>query len=329
MGYKQSGVDIEKGDEFVKRIQKKVRSTYGPRVVEGIGGFASLFKGRDDHFLAAATDGVGTKILLAKKCQDYSSIGIDLVAMCANDLICTGATPLFFLDYIACVKLDLKISQEIIDGIVEGCRQSSMALIGGETAEMPGVYSQDDCDLAGFAVGEVHKDQVLDGKKIKIGDSLIGIRSSGIHSNGLSLFRQLAERAALSLWKEALTPTRIYVSLAHKLLHQSNFTVKGMAHITGGGVQNISRVNQNFNYEISNWPKYNQIPKIFSFLSEALKFNQNELFKTFNMGIGLVLVVDEASKCLEYLQSIGEEAFFLGNVSAGNGKVLLADRLHE
>jgi phosphoribosylformylglycinamidine cyclo-ligase len=226
INYKESGVDIEKGDLFVERITKMVRSTYNKQVVSGIGGFCALYALDPERYLASSTDGVGTKIKLAIELNRHDTIGIDLVAMCVNDLICSGARPLFFLDYFASSNLDLNVSESVLKGIVEGCLQAQMALIGGETAEMPGMYQAGDYDLAGFSVGEVHKVDLIDGLNLKDGDSLLGIASSGFHSNGFSLVRKLLElkNADDDLKMDCLTPTKIYVKSILSLLksHKKN-----------------------------------------------------------------------------------------------------------
>ena len=209
--YKDAGVDIEAGDLFVERIKEKVKRTCGERVVSGVGGFACLYDVDGERYLAAGTDGVGTKLLVAQKLGIHNSIGIDLVAMCINDILCTGARGLFFMDYLATGKLDVSVSEQIVEGIVDGCLQAKVALIGGETAEMPGMYGVGKYDLAGFAVGEVYKKDVIDGSRVQNGDAIVGIASSGIHSNGLSLARLLGrEENDEEYWKELLVPTRIY-----------------------------------------------------------------------------------------------------------------------
>ena len=316
ISYKDAGVDVGRGDEFIERIKEKVRSTYSARVVAGVGGFAALYD-MGDRYLATGTDGVGTKLKLAQILDIHNTIGIDLVAMCVNDILCTGATPLFFLDYLACGKLQLPVAESIIEGIVEGCRQGKLALIGGETAEMPGMYEDDEYDLAGFAVGEVKKEDLIDGQKVKEGDQLVGVASSGIHSNGYSLVRALIDSNERELLRQALTPTKIYVPTVGSVLH----LVKGLAHITGGGVENIPRINENFDYHLSHLPS--DIPSIFSVLRERSGLAKDELYRTFNMGVGMVVVTDQAQRLIKELEIMGEKCWIMGEVKKGNGQVLL------
>ncbi|MFN8370774.1 MAG: phosphoribosylformylglycinamidine cyclo-ligase [Bacteriovoracaceae bacterium] len=317
MDYKDSGVDVEKGDQFVENIKKKIQKTYNAKVVGGVGGFAALYEVSPEKYLASGTDGVGTKVKLAQKLGIHNTIGIDLVAMCVNDVATTGATPLFFLDYLATGKLDLKVSEEIIEGVVEGCLQSEMALIGGETAEMPGVYSEGVYDLAGFCVGEVLKKDLICGQNINEGDILIGISSSGFHSNGYSLVRKLIQDNELDLARECLTPTRIYVKLIKELKKEFGNSLKGLAHITGSGVYNIPRINETWGYEINNWPTLDEVPKCMKTLAERSKLSRIELMKTFNMGIGLVMLCSKERKneIFEFLKSKNEKCFPVGYVT--------------
>lgn len=313
ISYKDAGVDIEKGDALVEKIKRKVQSTCGPRVVSGVGGFACLYDIDGDRMLAAGTDGVGTKLIVAQECGIHHTIGIDLVAMCANDIVCTGAKGLFFMDYLATGALDLGVSEQIIDGIVEGCRQANLALIGGETAEMPGVYEEGTYDLAGFAVGEVFKKDLIDGSLVQEGDYIVGIASSGIHSNGLSLARKLisAQEAA---WKELLTPTTIYCSDIDSLNREA---IHGLAHITGGGLCNVARMNEGFDYHIDVVP---ELLPIFSLLKERSALSAEELYRTFNMGVGMVVVTSDPT---HVQQSVRGESWVLGRVHKGSGRVFL------
>ena len=322
ISYKDAGVDIEKGDALVESIKSKVSRTYGERVKSGVGGFACLYES-GDRLLAAGTDGVGTKLMIAQELNIHHTIGIDLVAMCVNDILCTGAKPLFFMDYLACGKLDVETSSQILDGIVEGCLQSESALIGGETAEMPGMYPDGKYDLAGFSVGEVFPDRLIDGSKIQEGHSLIALPSSGVHSNGFSLLRKLIEMKEVDLMKKALTPTKIYWNSVKGLLGDN--LLSGLAHITGGGLSNISRLNQNFNYQITSMEVFDKAPEIFKILKERSGLDNFELFRTFNMGMGMVLISSSPQKVLAHLKEIGEEAYLLGEVKSGEGKVLLPD----
>lgn len=321
--YKEAGVDMDKGDAFVEKIKKMVHSTYGPEVYQGVGGFAALYQIGPDRFLASGTDGVGTKLKVAQHLQIHHTIGIDLVAMCANDILCTGARPLFFLDYFACGKLDLNTSESIIQGIVEGCKQSQMALIGGETAEMPGMYAEDEYDLAGFAVGEVDRVHLIDGSQSKEGDTLIGIASSGLHSNGFSLVRKLILSEEKELLQQALTPTRIYCRLIHSILQKYKGVIKGMAHITGGGFWNICRINEKLDYRITFVPPLEQIPEIFGILQKRSGLQQVDLYETFNMGVGFVLLTDQPEILVSALKEQNETFWILGKTETGTGKLKL------
>lgn len=320
ISYKDAGVDIEKGDLFVERIKAKVARTYGSRVVSGVGGFACLFD-MGEKYLAAGTDGVGTKLKIAFDLNTHNTIGIDLVAMCVNDILCTGATPLFFMDYLACGKLELEVSEAVIDGVVEGCLQSGCALIGGETAEMPGFYAPGEYDLAGFAVGEVVKGELLGGEKVKVGQKLVGIASSGVHSNGHSLVRRLINKSEVKLCQDALVPTRIYHQLVEKIKAQK-ITMTGMAHITGGGLSNIARMNEALDYNITKLPNPGERAAIFEVLIERSKLSAKELYETFNMGVGLVIATDRADELVQFLRNeCGESAFIMGEVTSGSGMV--------
>ena len=314
ISYEQAGVDRDKGDLFVERIQKKVRSTYGKEVKSGVGGFASLFDIGEGKYLAAGCDGVGTKLKIAQQLNIHNTIGIDLVAMCANDVICTGAKPHFFLDYIACGKLDLAVSEAIIDGIVEGCKQSTMALVGGETAEMPGMYSDGEYDLAGFCVGEVLEKKLIDGSKLQEGDELVALASSGLHSNGFSLVRKLVKENETELLKQCLTPTRIYVKSIAAALSQKDFSLKGFAHITGSGFLNVPRINYKFGYHFEQFPK---VMPLFQTLQERAKLEPLEMFSTFNMGTGFVIAVakGQGKKVAEFFEQQGEQAMLAGRVT--------------
>lgn len=311
ISYKDAGVDIEKGDEFVRRISKLVRSTYSKAVKSGVGGFASLYDVGGGKYLAAGTDGVGTKLKIAQQLGKHDTIGIDLVAMCVNDVVCTGARPLFFLDYIGCGKLDLATSEAIVKGIVDGCRQAGCALVGGETAEMPGMYDDGEYDLAGFSVGEVKKSKLIDGKKLQAGDELVGIASSGVHSNGFSLVRKLIPDHEEALLALSLTPTRIYVKPVLAALEK--FPIRGLAHITGSGFLNIPRINEKFAYRIHALPEK---PGIYKVLAERSGLEAAELFTTFNMGLGFVLAVKKGSgeKLAAFLRKKSEPAMVIGEV---------------
>jgi phosphoribosylformylglycinamidine cyclo-ligase len=301
--YKDSGVDINKGDELVEAIKKKVKSTYG-------------------KLLSVGTDGVGTKLKIAQQLGIHNTIGIDLVAMCVNDILCTGATPLLFLDYLACGKLDLKVSNFLIDGIVDGCKQSECALIGGETAEMPGVYGDDEYDLAGFAVGEVFKNDLIDGKKMREGNTIIGLPSSGLHSNGYSLVRKIINKD--EHLKMALTPTRIYHKTISPILKQHRDIILGMAHITGSGFLNISRMNPNFDYIVENLPGFDEIPPIFSILKNLAQLDIKEMYQTFNMGVGFTIVTNNPDRLTRCLDDMSEKYWVLGKTVKGTEKIILS-----
>jgi len=324
--YRESGVDIDKGDRFVDMIRNKL----SPDERENIGLFGGLFdisKFNLKHpLLVASTDGVGTKLLLAKEANRYDTIGIDLVAMCVNDVITTGAKPLFFLDYMASAEIELKTASKVIDGIIEGCKQAGCILLGGETAEMPGVYQKGEYELAGFAVGIVERERVINGSRIKVGDVLVGIPSSGIHSNGISLARKaLFEKKGYSydfrpvspgksLIEELLVPTRIYVKLVLDLLEK--YSILGIAHITGGGLMgNIVRIVPEGAEPVINWECIKPHP-IFSIIQDAGEIEDEEMRKVFNMGIGLVLVLnrEEGERMVSYLGSMGEGANVIGEI---------------
>ncbi|MFB9274863.1 phosphoribosylformylglycinamidine cyclo-ligase [Cohnella cellulosilytica] len=333
--YKQAGVDIAAGNEAVERMKKHVKRTFRPEVLTGLGGFGGLFGLNKDKYeepvLVSGTDGVGTKLKLAFAMDKHDTIGIDAVAMCVNDVIVTGAEPLFFLDYLACDKVIPEKIEAIVKGIADGCEQAGCALIGGETAEMPGMYSEGEYDIAGFTVGIVDRPKAIDGSTIKVGDAVIGFASSGIHSNGFSLVRRLlleqkgysltdkpAELEGRTLGDVLIEPTRIYVKQILKLLE--SVSVKGMAHITGGGfIENIPRVlPEGVNVDINrgSWP----VLPIFSLLQQAGSITDRDMYTTFNMGIGMVLVVPEAqaAQALEIAKANGEQAYRIGTVTEGS-----------
>ncbi len=333
--YRQAGVDIEAGYEAVSRIKKHVQKTVRPEVLGGLGGFGGMFDLSKFHLeepvLVSGTDGVGTKLMLAFMMDKHDTIGIDAVAMCVNDIIVQGAEPLFFLDYIACGKAYPEKIESIVKGIADGCQQAGCALIGGETAEMPGMYGEEEYDLAGFAVGIVDKKKMIAGQNIQAGDVLIGLSSNGIHSNGYSLVRKaLLEDGKLSLHEtygdlghtlgeELLRPTKIYVKPILEVLKK--FEVKGMAHITGGGfIENIPRMlPEGIGAEIDygSWP----IQPIFNILEEVGKLDRKEMFNIFNMGIGMVLAVDakDLVDVIELLEQQGEKAYIIGRTVNGEG----------
>ncbi len=327
LSYRDAGVDIKAGNSLVERIKPHAKATFRPEVLTGLGGFGALFELPVNRYrkpvLVAGTDGVGTKLKLAIESQRYDGVGIDLVAMCVNDLIVQGAEPLFFLDYYATGKLNVDIASAVIAGIAEGCKLSGAALIGGETAEMPGMYAKGDFDLAGFCVGIVERDEIIDGSSCAKGDTLIGIASSGPHSNGYSLIRKVLEISGQSLTspfeKDTLgdalmAPTKIYVKTILELLKLH--PVKAISHITGGGLtENLPRVlpnNLTAEIDLNAWTK----PEIFNWLSQQGNISNEELLRTFNCGIGMVLCVnanDEAA-VLKSLNQLGEQAWNIGHL---------------
>jgi len=333
--YKKAGVNIDAGEEVVQSIKAMVRTTFRPEVLTDIGGFAGFFRPNlhafKDPVFAAATDGVGTKLKIAFMLDKHDTVGIDAVAMCVNDLIVQGAEPLFFLDYLAVGKLDVDKATEIIGGVVEGCRQAGCALLGGETAEMPGFYPPGEYDLAGFAVGIAEKENIITGEHIAPGDILIGVASSGLHSNGFSLVRKvLLEHAGLSLdqflpelgctlGEELLKPTIIYVPLILPLLRR--YELKGIAHITGGGLElNLPRIlpaGLKALLRKKSW----EVPPAFPFIQKYGHVEEREMFRTFNMGIGMVLVTapEISALVLEQIRSTGEKAWEIGLIAEKKG----------
>ena len=329
--YKDAGVDIDAGNALVDRIKPLVASTRRPEVMAGLGGFGGLFALTPDRYeepvLVSGTDGVGTKLMLALALQRHDTIGIDLVAMCVNDVLVQGAEPLFFLDYFACGKLDVDVAASVIGGIAKGCEQAGAALIGGETAEMPDMYSDGEYDLAGFCVGVVERARIIDGASIKAGDALLGIASSGPHSNGYSLIRKVLERTGEVDIGDApasvrlLTPTRIYVKAIMALMQ--TLSIKGLAHITGGGItENLPRIlDDSVHAEIDtgSW----QQGEIFDWLASNGNIETDEMRRTFNCGVGMIVVVanGDVDAALRSLSESGETAWHIGRVVAGTGEV--------
>ena len=331
ISYKESGVDREAGDFLVEKIKKLVGRTYNNRVLSGVGGFAALYDMGGDRYLASGTDGVGTKLKLAQDLNLHHTIGEDLVAMCVNDILCTGARPLFFLDYFATGKLDVELAAQVVEGISNGCLQASMALIGGETAEMPGMYKEGEYDLAGFAVGEVDKKNLIDGQQISSGDSLVALCSSGAHSNGYSLLRLLLEQepfATRNHWAlKALVPTTIYAKIISKLIekfnNQEGKSIKGLAHITGSGLYNIPRINPQFDYLLNNLPGDHEIPALFSWIKNISGLAQSELYQTFNMGLGMVIATDKGKEVQAFCKDQKISSFIVGTIMKGTGRVIV------
>jgi phosphoribosylformylglycinamidine cyclo-ligase len=331
--YRQAGVDIEAGNEFVRRITPLVRSTFRPEVLTDLGGFGGLFRFDPSRYrepvLVSGTDGVGTKLKIAFLMEKHDTVGIDLVAMSVNDIAVSGAEPLFFLDYFATGKLAIGVAETVVSGIAEGCRQAGCALIGGETAEMPSFYPEGEYDLAGFAVGVVDRPKIINGRDITPGDLLIGLASSGLHSNGFSLARRvLLEDAGLtvssrvddlshSIGETLLMPTRIYVRTVSKLI--AAHRIKGIAHITGGGItENLPRVFPRGvlgRIHRSGWT----VPPIFSLIQRVGSVDDDEMYRVFNMGIGLILVVpaEQADEVVASARRAGETAWIIGEVAQG------------
>jgi phosphoribosylformylglycinamidine cyclo-ligase len=334
--YRDAGVDIDAGDELVERIKPHVKRSMRKEVLGGIGGFGALVEVPLDRYrkpvLVSGTDGVGTKLRLAIDTRRHDGVGIDLVAMCVNDVIVQGAEPLFFLDYFASGKLDVDVGERVIAGIVEGCVQAGCALVGGETAEMPGMYHGADYDLAGFCVGVVEKDAIIDGSKVRAGDVVLGLPSSGPHSNGFSLIRKIlevskadvhADLEGISLIERLMAPTRIYVKPLLKLM--SEISLHGLAHITGGGlVDNIPRVLPD-DLEVvltrSAWPR----DPVFTWLQSQGKIADPEMYRVFNCGIGMVIVLaaDQAERAIGVLRDAGQKALVIGEVRKGTHGVVI------
>lgn len=329
LSYRDAGVDIDAGDAFIDVIKPVAKRTQREGCISGLGGFGALFQVPQQYqepILVSGTDGVGTKLKLAFDLNKHDTIGIDLVAMCVNDVLVQGAEPLFFLDYFATGKLTPDVAAQVVEGIGEGCVQANAALIGGETAEMPGMYQSGEYDLAGFCVGAVEKSAIIDGSKVKAGDQLIGLGSSGAHSNGYSLIRKVIDTYQVPLDTQidghtlsdiVLAPTKIYVRSVLSLMNE--LPVHALAHITGGGIPgNLNRVlpdDCHASVRESAW----QWPELFTWLMETANIEKSEMYRTFNCGVGMILVVDEqhAEQALAHLNNAGESAFLLGEVKAG------------
>lgn len=333
--YKDSGVDIVAGDALVDWLQDQnssgTRNNKTPiieglqkKLLSGIGGFASIFKMDFPEIkkpcLVSSTDGVGTKVKLASYYEDYSTVGQDLVAMCVNDLLCTGARPLFFLDYYATSKLKLNAAKEFLSGVKRACELAECLLVGGETAEMPGVYHDNDFDCAGFVVGIVDEEKILNPSKVQVGDVLIGIESSGFHSNGYSLLRKIYEQDLNSVRSILMKPTHIYVDVFHAL--NKSFDIHGCAHITGSGIQNIPRMlPKNMKAQVRLW----EIPECFLDVQKKANLNTEKLLETFNCGVGLVICLSEGQvdSALSMIQKFGYKSFRIGKISAHQGEPMV------
>lgn len=325
VSYADAGVSIDAGNRLVEKIKTMARQTHTPNVIGGIGGFASLFalpSGLKEPILVSSTDGVGTKLKLAIEMNHHETIGQDLVAMCVNDLIVVGATPLFFLDYFACGKLKDQ-AEVIIQSIAEGCKIGQLALVGGETAEMPGLYADGDYDLAGFCVGVVEKEKMIDGRAIRPGDLIIGLPSSGVHSNGYSLVRKVLEKHAISpqtafegqtLGQVLLAPTRIYTKAILSLVREN--LMKGAAHITGGGIiENVPRILPEHTKAVIQTSAWSR-PRFFNWLQTTGPIDEAEMWRTFNMGIGMVIIIEpkQANQTLALLKDAGESPLIMGEI---------------
>ena len=340
MDYKQAGVDIEAGRSFVEQIKQDVQNTYRPEVLGGLGGFGGYFQlpsGYQEPVLVSGTDGVGTKLKIAQELNRHDTVGVDLVAMCVNDILTSSAEPLFFLDYLATGKLNSQQLAEVVRGIGLGCLQSGCALLGGETAEMPGFYQLGEYDIAGFCVGVVEKSKLLDGSQVQVGDIAIGLSSSGVHSNGFSLVRKIVATNNLSwnhqpktlagqtLGEALLTPTQIYVKPILEALKQ-DIEIHGMAHITGGGLpENLPRClgqGKSIRVNLNSW----SILPIFQWLAEVGDVSFEAMLETFNMGIGFVVIVspEQAESTINWFESQEVAAYSIGMVTEGNGSLILA-----
>ncbi|HEX9113419.1 MAG TPA: phosphoribosylformylglycinamidine cyclo-ligase [Nitrospirota bacterium] len=339
--YKDAGVDIDAGDYFVEKIKPYVKSTFRPEVMTHIGGFGGLFALRKyrEPVLVSGTDGVGTKLKVAFQMKRHDTVGIDLVAMCVNDIIVSGAEPLFFLDYFATGRLKPQEHADIVRGIAAGCKQAGCALIGGETAEMPSFYAEDEYDLAGFAVGAVEKKKIIDGKKIRPGDLLVGLASSGLHSNGYSLVRKvlfekagygvedtLSELGHTTLGEVLLTPTRIYAKTILALAKE--FDIRGMAHITGGGITgNTPRMlpkGMQARIRVGSW----EVPPIFKLVQKKAQVDDTEMYQDFNMGLGMILAVQkkQAEAVVKKAAKLGEKAWLVGEIVKGKQGVKYVEK---
>lgn len=334
--YKAAGVDVTAGYKGVELMKKAVQATYTDSVISDIGGFGGLYapqiKGMEEPILVSGTDGVGTKLKLAFLMDKHDTIGEDCVAMCANDVICTGASPMFFLDYMALGKNVPEKVATIVAGVAEGCKKANCSLVGGETAEMPGFYPEDEYDLAGFCVGVVDKKKIIDSKTIEVGDKVIGLKSSGVHSNGFSLVRKVfdvnkenlseyVEELGMTVGEALLAPTKIYVKPILKLLEEVK--VKGISHITGGGFyENLPRMlREGVSLKIDK--NSYEVPAIFKLIESRGNIPERDMYNTFNMGIGMAVIVpaNEVEKAIDILKDAGEEAYLIGEVVEGNKEI--------
>ena len=335
--YAEAGVDIDKGNLFISRIKPMVADTHRRGVLNDIGGFSGLFaigsENINNPVLVSSTDGVGTKLLVAKLCNRHDTIGIDLVAMCVNDVVVCGAKPLFFLDYFASSSLELDVATEVVRGIAKGCKLASCSLIGGETAEMPGLYQPGEYDLAGFSVGICDRDKLIDGNDIRVGDKIIGLASSGLHSNGYSLARKIffeeagkgvndyIDELGCTVGEELLTPTRIYVDSLVNILRRHK--INGLVHVTGGGfIDNVPRVLPPgcvAHIEPGSWP----VPPVFNYLQREGQVSESEMYRTFNMGVGMIAIVSAryVEDLMQQFSAHGEQAFLIGEIRTAQPSV--------
>lgn len=324
--YKSAGVDKEEGYQTVSKIKKAVSETHNENVLNGIGSFGAFYQlsGYKNPVLVSGTDGVGTKLRIALDVKKYDTVGIDCFAMCANDILCHGAKPLFFLDYLACGKLDSDIAAEIVGGIAAACKETGTALIGGETAEMPGMYQIGDYDVAGFCVGVVEKDEIIDGSKIKEGQSIIGLASSGFHSNGFSLVRKIFQDFSQDfegkpLWETLLVPTKLYQNDISKI--SEKVKLSGIAHITGGGlIENVPRIMPDGLSAVIEKSKIN-VPSVMKELMRKGGITEDEMFGTFNMGVGMVVICDQSDA--QTVLDLIPESSLIGKVEKGEEKIIL------
>lgn len=324
--YKSAGVDKEEGYQTVSKIKKTVSETHNENVLNGIGSFGAFYQlsGYKNPVLVSGTDGVGTKLRIALDVKKYDTVGIDCFAMCANDILCHGAKPLFFLDYLACGKLDSDIAAEIVGGIAAACKETGTALIGGETAEMPGMYQIGDYDVAGFCVGVVEKDEIIDGSQIKEGQMIVGLPSSGFHSNGFSLVRKIftdfnVEFEGKPLWKTLLVPTRLYQNDIDKI--RQKVKLSGIAHITGGGlIENVPRILPEGLTAVIDKSKID-VPSVMKELMKRGGISEDEMFGTFNMGVGMIVTCDE--KDAQVVLDLIPESMLIGKIEKGNDEIIL------
>lgn len=328
--YKQAGVDKEEGYATVHKIKEAVQETHNESVLNGIGSFGAFYALKDyqNPVLVSGTDGVGTKLRIALDVKKYDTVGVDCFAMCANDILCHGAKPLFFLDYLACGKLDSDVAAEIISGVTKACKETSTALIGGETAEMPGMYQLGDYDIAGFCVGAVERDQIIDGSTIQEGDTIIALPSSGFHSNGFSLIRKVftdfnEEFNGKPLYETLLVPTKLYQNIVFSVLEKHE--VKGIAHITGGGlIENVPRILPKGLTAVIEKSTI-QVPEIMQELAKRGNISFDEMLGTFNMGVGMVLIVsqNQVVSVVQHIKAQGEEAYEIGTITKGDQEIII------